>query len=62
MNDRILSLLGLCRRSGKLSLGNDAVIASVRDGEARLVLCTADISENTRKKITYAAGITLYPA
>ena len=61
MNDRILSLLGLCRRAGKLSLGNDAVLASVRDGAARLVLCTADISENTYKKIAYAAGDSSVP-
>ena len=55
MNDRILSLLGLCRRAGKLSLGHDAVISSVENGEARLVICAADVSENTLKKIAYAA-------
>ena len=29
MNDRILSLMGLCRRAGKIAMGNDVVIESV---------------------------------
>ena len=61
MNDRILSLLGLCRRAGKMSLGNDAVIASIANGEARLVICAADIAENTRKKIALAARESSVP-
>ena len=34
----LLSLLGLARRAGKLSLGNDAAVESLRKGQARLVL------------------------
>ena len=29
MNDRLLSILGLCRRAGKIVIGTDPVIESV---------------------------------
>lgn len=51
MNDRILSLLGLCRRAGKVTIGNDAVIDTVTKQKAKLVIMTKDLSENTAKKI-----------
>ena len=51
MNDRILSLLGLCRRAGKLTPGNDAVIDDVAKGISKLVIVTSNISKNTEKKI-----------
>ena len=51
MNDRILSLLGLCRRAGKLTPGNDAVIDDVTKGISKLVIVTSNISKNTEKKI-----------
>ena len=38
MNDRLLSLLGLARRAGRLSLGNDPVLSSMEEGKAKLVL------------------------
>ncbi len=56
-NDRILQLLGLCRRAGRLKLGSDAAVSSAAQGEARLLLCAEDISENTRKKIKSAADM-----
>ena len=40
----LLSLLGLARRAGKLSLGNDAAVESLRKGQARLVLLASDLS------------------
>ena len=61
MPDRVLSLLGLCRRAGKTALGNDAVISSIVRGEARLVICAQDISENTRRKILYNAKMCSVP-
>lgn len=51
MNDKILSLLGLCRRAGKVTIGNDAVIDMVIKQKAKLVILAKDLSENTAKKI-----------
>ena len=53
MNDRLLSLLGLMRRASKLTLGTDAVIDSVNNGESRLVLLTCDASERTRENLIH---------
>lgn len=51
MNDRLLSLLGLARRAGRVSLGFDPVCESVAKGEAALVLVAADISEGSLRKL-----------
>lgn len=51
MNDRLLSLLGICRRAGRLVIGADPVREAVDTGKAFLVLCASDISQNTEKKI-----------
>ena len=37
MADKLMSLLGLCRRAGKLVLGNDPVIDSINLKKAKLV-------------------------
>lgn len=49
--DRILSLLGLCRRAGKLVSGQDSVIAAVQSGKATLALLAEDASERTKKQL-----------
>lgn len=54
MNDKVLSLLGLARRAGKLTLGFDPVIESVKSGQSRLVLITSDISAKTKKELEYS--------
>lgn len=51
MNDRLLSFLGLCRRAGKLVIGNDPVRESIETDKALLVIMASDISHNTLKKI-----------
>lgn len=53
MNNPILSLLGLCRRAGRISIGCDPVKSSILKGETRLVLFAGDISKNTEKDIVY---------
>ena len=37
-NAKWLSMLGLARRAGKLAMGHDLALQSVRDGKAQLVL------------------------
>lgn len=56
MNDKILNFLGLCRRAGKLTVGNDAVIDEVKNGKAKLVIVSGDISLNTEKKLSKACA------
>lgn len=51
MNDKLLNFLGLCRRAGKLTIGNDVVIDDVVNGNSKLVIIASDISKNTEKKI-----------
>ena len=47
MNDRLLSLLGLIRRAGKLSMGFDAAADAMGKGEASLLLLSEELSERT---------------
>ena len=55
MNGRLLSLLGLARRAGKISLGNDPVLSSLQGGKAKLVLVCPDLSKRTLKGIERSA-------
>ena len=50
-NPRFLSLLGMCRRAGKLSCGHDAAVGSLRSKSAKLCLLSSDASERLRKEI-----------
>lgn len=56
MNDKFLSLLGMARRSGKLSLGHDAVISSVVKNKAKLVIVSSEGSERLKKEISHACS------
>lgn len=42
--NKTLSLLGICRKAGKLSVGHDMVFQSVRKGKAKLIVLTKDAS------------------
>lgn len=53
--DKLLSLLGLMRRAGKLETGFDAVKESLQKGKCKLVLITSDISPKTEKEIRFFA-------
>lgn len=52
MSNKVLSLLGLAQRAGKIVSGDESVLAAVRAGEARLVLLATDAAANARKKYT----------
>ena len=53
MENKVLSLLGLARRAGKLELGFDAAASTARNQKARLLLAAGDISEKTFKNLRY---------
>jgi predicted RNA-binding protein YlxR (DUF448 family) len=47
----ILTTLGLCKRAGKITTGFDAVVADIN--KASGVLITSDLSEKSKKEITF---------
>ena len=55
-NPKFLSLLGMCRRAGKLSCGHDAAIGSLRSKSASLCLLSSDASQRLRKEIEREAS------
>ncbi|MDW7650595.1 MAG: ribosomal L7Ae/L30e/S12e/Gadd45 family protein [Bacillota bacterium] len=50
MQHKALSLLGLARRAGKLSLHEDANLAAIRSGRASLLILADDAGASTAKK------------
>lgn len=54
MNDKFLSLLGMARRSGRVSLGHDAVINSIVRSRAKLCVMSKEASERLQKEIKHA--------
>lgn len=51
MTDRILSLLGLCRRAGKLVIGAEPCIESITKQKSSLIICANDFSRNSAKPV-----------
>ena len=51
-NDKVLSLLGLAKKAGKLKSGEYCVETEVKKGRARLVIVAEDASDNTKKSYT----------
>ncbi len=54
MNDKFLSLLGLARRGGRLSLGHDAVISSIVKNKAKLCVLSYEASQRLQNEIKHA--------
>lgn len=55
MNDKLMSFIGLCRRAGKMTIGNEPVTEDIKKGISELILIADDISHNTEKDITKKA-------
>jgi len=47
---KLVSLLGLAQKAGKIASGELSVEKSIRTGKAKLLLIAADSSEGTKKK------------
>ena len=58
-NSKILSILGLCKKSGDLALGFDACIESAMLKKSYLILITRDLSENTKQKLYNRVAMNL---
>lgn len=53
--NKILSLLGIARKAGRLSLGNDPAVEAMKSGQTHLVLVASDLSQRTLKGIYHTA-------
>lgn len=48
--NKILSMLGLARRAGRLSMGHDMALKSLHAGKAKMILFACDSSERLRRE------------
>ena len=53
---KFYSLLGLCKRAGKLAAGEVAAEQAVRGKQAYLLILSEDASKNTKKKFRNSAA------
>ena len=49
MNDKVISMLSLAKKAGRLISGEEMVIDFIRSGKKGIVIVTADASDNTKK-------------
>ena len=49
---KLLSLIGLARKAGKLTIGTETVCDGVRSGSIKLVIASEKSSDNTKKRIS----------
>jgi len=49
-NDKILSFIGLCKKAGKLEIGEESVGIAQRHGKAKLILVASDAASGTAKR------------
>ena len=60
---KLMSLLGLAQKAGKIVSGDFAVQGAIKSGKARMLIIAADASESTKKEYQYLAAsrnITIY--
>ena len=49
-NDRVLSMLGLCMKAGRVVSGEFMTESSVKEGKSKLVILSKDASDRTKKQ------------
>lgn len=65
MNNRILGLLGLCTKAGKIQSGQFLCMKAMEGGKARLLIMATDITYRTRKTLVDQAkyrGVPVFEA
>lgn len=55
MNNRILSLLGLALRGGRLAVGEEPAALAAKAGQARLLVVASDAADNTFRRAEHLA-------
>ncbi|MCL2068493.1 MAG: ribosomal L7Ae/L30e/S12e/Gadd45 family protein [Oscillospiraceae bacterium] len=53
--NKLLSMLGICRKAGQLTMGMDVVLEGIAKDKIFTVLLTQDLSRRSNEKITAAA-------
>ncbi|MGN0677005.1 MAG: L7Ae/L30e/S12e/Gadd45 family ribosomal protein [Ruminococcus sp.] len=53
---KMINLLTICRRAGRLTIGFDAVSDAVKNKKAFCVMTASDISANTLKEISFVCS------
>lgn len=53
MNDRLLSMLGIARKAGKLVFGRDRVAEAIAQKQAKLLICSEDLSPKSKKEMQF---------
>lgn len=53
---KIINLLTMCRRAGRITIGFDAVSDAVKNKKAFCVMTASDISANTLKEISFVCS------
>lgn len=53
MNNKVLTLLGFAAKAGKLSFGMDMSLASLKSGKSFLIVCAVDVSDKSKKEISF---------
>lgn len=51
-DQKVLNLLGMAMKAGKLVTGEDLTLKEIRKEQAKVVLVAVDASEKTKKKIS----------
>lgn len=52
--DKLLSLLGMCRRAGRLEIGFEKCEKAIQSKKAKLIVCANDLSKKTQKEIKFS--------
>jgi len=53
---KLMSILGLAQKAGKIVSGDFAVQGALKSGKARLLIIASDASESTKKEYKYLAS------
>ena len=54
--NKVLRLLGLATRAGKISFGMESSIDTIKKGKAKLILIAEDASDRTNRNVTMVAN------
>ncbi len=55
MNNKLLSLLGMCRRAGKLTIGYEKTLETIQKHKCKVALVAADTAPRTEKELRFHA-------
>ena len=53
MNNKLLSLLGMCRKAGKLTIGYEKTLESMQKHKCKAALVAADTAPRTEKELRF---------